>query len=136
MVSELGGPDVPAIGFALGLERLLLAMPQAPPPARKSVYLAPLGEAATVEALRIARSLRRYGVVADVDGRQTSLKSMLRRANAVSATYCLVIGETEMQQGTVQIKDLAGHAQEELSRTDVARILADRIRSSRPPGGA
>ena len=105
---ELGGPDVPAIGFALGLERLLLAMPQTSPPARKSVYLAPLGEAATVEALRIARSLRRYGVVADVDGRQTSLKSMLRRANTVAATYCIVVGETEMKQGTVQVKDLAG----------------------------
>jgi histidyl-tRNA synthetase len=136
MVLELGGPDVPAIGFALGLERLLLAMPQTPPPARKSVYLAPLGEAATAEALRIARTLRRYGIVADVDGRQTSLKSMLRRANSVTATYCIVVGETEMKQGTVQVKDLAGHTQEDLSRTDVARILADRIRSSRPPGGA
>src|SRR5262249_4831100 len=88
MVAELGGPDVPGIGFALGIERLLLAMPQAAPPAKKSVYLAPMGEAATAEALRLARSLRRYGVVADVDGRQTSLKSMLRRANAVAATYC------------------------------------------------
>lgn len=136
MVAELGGPDVPGIGFALGLERILLAMPQTQPPARKSVYLAPLGEAATAEALRIARSLRRYGIVADVDGRQTSLKSMLRRANGVSATYCIVVGETEMKQGTVQVKDLAGHNQEDLSRTDVARILADRIRSSRPPGGA
>jgi histidyl-tRNA synthetase len=136
MVKELGGPDVPAIGFALGLERLLLAMPQAAPPPAKSIYLAPLGEAATVEALRVARNLRRYGIVADVDGRQTSLKSMLRRANAVGATYCIVVGETEMKQGTVQVKDLAGHTQEDLSRTDVARILADRIRSSRPPGGA
>jgi histidyl-tRNA synthetase len=136
MVAELGGPDVPGIGFALGIERLLLAMPQAAPPAKKSVYLAPIGEAATAEALRLARSLRRYGVIADVDGRQTSLKSMLRRANAVAATYCIVVGESEMQQGTVQVKDLAAHAQEDLSRTDVARILADRIRSSRPPGGA
>jgi histidyl-tRNA synthetase len=136
MVQELGGPDVPGIGFALGLERLLLAMPQTPPPVRKSVLLAPLGEAATAEALRIARSLRRYGVPADVDGRQSSLKSMLRRANAIGATYCIIVGESELQQGTVQVKDLVGHAQEDLSRAEVARILADRIRSSRPPGGA
>jgi histidyl-tRNA synthetase len=136
MVRELGGPDVPAIGFALGLERILMAMPQAAPPARKSVFLAPIGEAATAEALLVAKSLRRYGVPADVDGRQSSLKSMLRRANAAGATFCIVIGDSELSQGKVQVKDLAGHTQEELSRTDVARILADRIRSSRPPGGA
>jgi len=136
MVRELGGPDVPAIGFALGLERLLLAMPQTPPPLKKSVLLAPMGEAATVQALLIAKSLRRYGIPAEVDGRKSSLKSMLRRANAAGATYCIVLGDAEIAAGTVQVKDLAGHTQEDLSRTDVARILADRIRSSRPPGGA
>jgi histidyl-tRNA synthetase len=136
MVSELGGPDVPGIGFALGLERLLLAMPADTGLAGKWVFLAPMGDAATAEALTIARSLRGYGVAADVDGRKSSLKSMLRRANAMGATYCLVLGEAELAQGTVQVKDLAAHTQEDLSRTDVARILADRIRSSRQPGGA
>jgi histidyl-tRNA synthetase len=136
MVGELGGPEVPGIGFALGLERLLLAMPADAGPSSKWVLLAPMGDAATAEALAIARSLRGYGVAADVDGRKSSLKSMLRRANAMGATYCIVLGDTELAQGTVQVKDLAAHSQEELSRTDVARILADRIRSSRQPGGA
>jgi histidyl-tRNA synthetase len=136
MVKELGGPDVPGIGFALGLERLLLAMPVNDAPAKRWVLLAPIGDGATAEALAIAKSLRSYGVPADVDGRKGSLKSMLRRANASGATYCIVIGDTELAQGTVQVKDLAGHTQEDLSRTEAARILADRIRSSRPPGGA
>jgi histidyl-tRNA synthetase len=136
MVKELGGPDVPGIGFALGLERLLLAMPAGTGPARKWVLLAPMGDPATAEALAIARSLRGYGVAADVDGRGSSLRSMLRRANTSGATYCVVLGDAELAQGTVQVKDLAAHTQEDLSRTDVARILADRIRSSRQPGGA
>ena len=136
MVSELGGPDVPGIGFALGLERLLLAMSAAATPAQPWVLLAPIGDAATAEALAIAKNLRGYGVPADVDGRRGSLKSMLRRANSSGATYCIILGDTELGRGTVQVKDLVAHTQEDLTRTDVARILADRIRSSRSPGGA
>jgi histidyl-tRNA synthetase len=89
-----------------------------------------MGDAATAESLTIAKTLRGYGVAADVDGRGSSLKSMLRRANAAGATYCIVVGDAELAKGTVQVKDLNGHSQEDLSRTDVARILADRIRSS------
>jgi histidyl-tRNA synthetase len=136
MVRELGGPDVPGIGFALGLERLLLAMSAAAAPAQPWVLLAPIGDAATAEALAIAKNLRGYGVPADVDGRRGSLKSMLRRANSSGATYCIILGDTELGRGTVQVKDLVAHTQEDLTRTDVARILADRIRSSRSPGGA
>jgi len=139
MVHELGGPDVPGIGFALGLERLLLAMPDTPATANKWVLLAPIGEAATAEALAIAKGLRSRGVAVDVDGRKGSLKSMLRRANAIGATYCVVLGDAELARDVVQVKDLASHTQENLSRAEVANIIADRIRSSRsptPPEGA
>ena len=78
----------------------------------------------------VLKNLRGYGVAADVDGRKSSLKSMLRRANASGATYCIVVGDDELAKGVVQVKDLVGHSQEDLSRADVARILADRIRSS------
>jgi histidyl-tRNA synthetase len=111
-------------------------MPAESPPEKKWVFLAPIGDEATAEALAIAKSLRAYGVAADVDGRRGSLKSMLRRANGAGATYCIVIGDAELAQGNVQVKDLRAHQQEDLSRADVARILADRIRSSRQPGGA
>src|SRR5439155_13202674 len=114
----------------------LLAMPTAEGIARQWVCLAPMGEAATGEALVIAKSLRGYGVAADVDGRGGSLKIILRRANTSGATYCIVLGDAELAQDSLQVKDLQAHTQENLSRTDVARILADRIRSSRQPGGA
>jgi histidyl-tRNA synthetase len=132
MVNELGGPEVPGIGFALGLERLLLAMPSVASGPAPSVFLAPLGEAAIAEALSLATELRRYGIATDVDGRKGSLKSMLRRANATGAVYCIVLGEAELERGAVQVKDLALHTQEDLSRSDVARVLADRIRSRSP----
>jgi histidyl-tRNA synthetase len=133
MVAELGGPDVPAIGFALGLERLLLAMKDGTTDQPPSIFLAPLGSAATQELLTVAREIRRFGVAAEVDGRGGSLKSMLRRANSAGATYCVIMGETELARGVVQVKDLVRHDQEDLGRGDVARILADRVLSTRPP---
>ena len=134
LVRELGGPDTPAIGFAIGLERILLAMPEAPAEERISVLLAPLGARAASEALVIARDLRRLGIPADVDGRGTSLKSMLRRANAMGARYCLVLGESEIDRGIVQVKDLAQHTQEELPLESVAQTVASR--TPRPTGEA
>jgi histidyl-tRNA synthetase len=136
LVADLGGPAVPAIGFALGLERLLLAMGSEPPARRPLVFVAPLGEAATVEALLVARDVRSLGVAAEVDGRGGSLKSLLRRADALGAVFCVVIGDAELSRGAVQVKDLSRHAQEDLPRADVARILADRVLSARPTGGA
>jgi histidyl-tRNA synthetase len=136
MVKELGGPEVPAIGFALGLERLLLGMPEGAPPPKPFVIFAPIGEVATAEALTLARDLRALGVAADVDGRQGSLKSMLRRANSLGAPYCIVIGDTELARGVVQLKELTAHRQEDLPRADVARIVAERVHSSPKPEGA
>ena len=136
MIKDLGGADVPAIGFAVGLERLFLSMPEEAAPPSPLVLFAPMGEAATAEALLLASRVRALGVPADVDGRQGSLKSMLRRANGVGAAYCVIIGDTELAQGTLQVKDLSGRTQENLAIADVPRILADRIRSKRPVGEA
>jgi histidyl-tRNA synthetase len=136
MIRDLGGPDVPAIGFALGLERLVLSMPAKDDAARALVFLAPMGDAAVEQALLLARDLRQQKVPVEVDGRKGSLKSLLRRANSLNATYCVVLGEAELARGVVQVKDLAGHSQEDVPRADAARILAERIRGSRTVAGA
>jgi len=119
MLKGLGGPEIPAIGFAVGLERVLLAMGSAAPARPRSCFIAPLGEAAALEALRIARELREAGLRTDVDGRGGSLKSMLRRADALGARCCLVLGDTEIARGIVQVKDLDRHSQAEVLRADV-----------------
>jgi histidyl-tRNA synthetase len=126
MIAELGGPSVPAIGFAMGLERLLLAMGPAAPAEPPVVLVAPLGDAAP-QALLLARELRQAGVVAEVDARGGSLKSMLRRANALAAPIALILGQGEIERGVVQLKDLAAHAQEDVPRADVARVVRERI---------
>jgi histidyl-tRNA synthetase len=119
MVHELGGPKLPAIGFAIGLERLLLASPLPAPAKPPHCFVAPLGAAGLAEGLRLSRELRAAGIATDLDGRGGSMKSMLRRADSLAARVCLVIGDSEVQSQTVQVKDLASHTQELCARADV-----------------
>jgi histidyl-tRNA synthetase len=131
MVHELGGPKLPAIGFAIGMERLLLASPL-PAPARPArCFIAPLGAAALSDALVLARELRNAGIATDLDGRGGSMRSMLRRADSLGARVCLVIGDSEVQAKQVQVKDLAAHSQELCGRADVVAAVA-RVLASAP----
>jgi histidyl-tRNA synthetase len=132
MIAELGGPKVPAIGFAAGLERLLIASDLPQSGAVVDAFVAPLGEAQVAAALVLGRDLRRAGVACEVDGRGGSLKSMLRRANALGARVALVLGDQELSTGVVQLKDLSGHAQETVARERVVAVIADRLLGATP----
>ncbi len=124
MIRGLGGPAVPAIGFAMGLERILLALGPIDAPKRTTCSIAPMGPRAVSKALELGRALREAGVVADVDGRGNSLKSMLRRADGLGARFCIVLGDAELERGAVQLKDLAQHTQEELPMAAVVARVA------------
>jgi histidyl-tRNA synthetase len=130
MIQDLGGPNVPAIGFAVGLERTLLAMREASSEATPFCVFLPLGEPAARPALVMAREVRKLGARAEVDGRPASLKSKLRRANSLGARFAIVVGDAELASGVVQLKDLLAHSQEELPQTTAAVVIADRLRGS------
>jgi histidyl-tRNA synthetase len=130
MLQSLGGPSVPAIGFAMGLERILLAMPETAAEKPAFCAIAPIGARAQLEGARLARELRELGVRCDLDSRGNSMKSMLRRANSLGAPLCLVLGDSELDRGIVQLKDLAAHAQEEVPRAEVAARVAARLNST------
>lgn len=132
MVRELGGPNVPAIGFAIGLDRVLLAMPERTATGAASVFVAPLGARAIELGLVLGRELRARGVPVEVDGRGGSLKSMLRRANGSGARVCLLIGDSEIDRGVVTAKDLVLHTQEELPRATVADAITARLADPPP----
>ncbi|HKY37937.1 MAG TPA: histidine--tRNA ligase [Polyangiaceae bacterium] len=136
MLHELGGPKLPAIGFAIGLERLLLASPLAAPAPASRCFVAPLGAAALQEALGLARELRAHGVGTDLDGRGASMKSMLRRADSLGARVCLVIGDSEVQAKQVQVKDLASHTQELCPRAEVVSKVLGLLASAPQPSEA
>ncbi|GAC1352754.1 MAG: histidine--tRNA ligase [Polyangiales bacterium] len=129
LVEELGGPKTPAIGFALGLERLLLASTAIADAQHGPVVVAPVGDRAIGESLTFARELRSIGLATVVDGRGGSLKSMLKRANGISASIAVIFGDEELDRGVVQVKDLAARSQLDVPRADaVSEIAALRAR--------
>ncbi len=132
MLASLGGQDQPAIGFAMGLERLLLALGDAAEAEPPLCFVAPVGEAAQLLGLSLARDLRLAGAQVELDGRGNSLKSMLRRANAAAARLALVIGEAEVARGVVQLKDLARHEQIELPLAEVCAQVIERLSAPLP----
>ena len=127
MIEDLGGPSTPCIGFALGLERLLLAMAESEAAVSSWVYVAPLGEAGQREALKLAVELRAAGIEARVDGRGQKLKTMLPRASNSGARFCAILGDGEMQRGVVSLKDMGAHEQHELPRADLVGWVRERL---------
>lgn len=127
MIEDLGGPKVPAIGFAMGLERLLVSTQAAPTKPPLGCYLAPLAEVGSEKALVLARELRALGVTAEIDARGSRLKAMLRRADALGALLGVILGDDEVTRGVVTVKDLRAHTQEQIPIEGAARALADRV---------
>ena len=135
LVEQLGGKPTPAIGFAMGLERVLLALGDVPSERPPLVFLAPLGAAPARRLLVLGEALRRAGHRVELDGRGGSLKSMLRRANGMAARLCLVLGETELAECRVQCKDLARHEQEDLPLAGAVARVTERLALPAPPAG-
>ena len=124
MVKDLGGPEIPGIGFAAGLERLLIASSLEVSPSVVDVFVAPVGEASHAPALVLGRDVRRANVRCEVDTRGASMKALLRRSEALGAKYALVLGEKEIAEGKVVVKDLAARTQVEIPRGEVAAHVA------------
>jgi histidyl-tRNA synthetase len=124
MVTELGGPDVPAIGFAAGLERLLIASDVPAAANVVDVVIAPIGERAVDAALVLGRDVRKAGVRCEVDTRKASIKAQLRRANSLGARFAVILGDREIDEGIVELKDLTAHSQEKVPRSDLATRIA------------
>jgi histidyl-tRNA synthetase len=129
LVETLGGPPVPALGFAAGLERmvLMLAEREAVPPATPLAFLVHRGEHALHAALLLRRRLIRAGIEADVDYAERSLKAQMRAANRVSARYALILGDEELAQGSVSVKDLVEGTQETVAQDAVANYLVNAV---------
>ncbi len=125
MIAQLGGKATPAIGFALGIERLLLAMEPAVAVARLDAFLAAQRPEDRSDLLVLARTLREAGLHVETDLRGNSLKSQLRRADKSGARFAAVLGENERANGTVMLTNLMQRNAErqEVLQADLARVL-------------
>ena len=124
LVNELGGPELGAIGFAFGIERLLLVpnnLKQEPP--KKLVYLIALGAAAKSASIKILNQLRSAEISAETDYLNKSLKGAMRAANDAGAAFVLILGEDELKKNVIAIKDMAKGTQKEVEIQNLTKEL-------------
>ncbi|MFA5096013.1 MAG: histidine--tRNA ligase [Candidatus Omnitrophota bacterium] len=124
LVQELGGARAGAIGFAFGVERLILALgPEDAARDNNLTYLIALGEEAKNEGLKLLHTLRKAGIPCDTDYETKSLKGAMRRANDLNARFALIIGDNEIAKGTITVKDMRSGEQKEVKREEIAKEL-------------
>lgn len=123
LLKDLGGPDIPGTGFAIGLERLLMLMPPAEKVPGKKVFIAFMGKEAESKAAEISTQLRAAGIPAEMDFDEKSLKSQLRRADKLASTHVIVIGEDEIKNKRVQLKNFLKKSQEEIPWDRLISVL-------------
>ena len=127
LIEEVGGPDMPGVGFGLGKERLLLLMEAcghdfgaAPAP---QIFLAWIGDEAKLYALKLLHELRGKGIRADMDTRERNLKGQMKYANKLGAEYTAVIGGDEVASGEITLKNMSTSEQTKVRREDLADAL-------------
>ena len=124
LVEELGGAKTGAVGFAFGVERLMLTIksnPESNP--GKLVYLVTLGEEAKKFGVKLLADLRLNGIPADSDYEGKSLKGAMRKANDLSAKFVLIIGENELKNNSITLKNMVSGEQKELNSKDLIKEL-------------
>jgi histidyl-tRNA synthetase len=132
LVAELGGPDVPSIGFAMGLERILLALPA--DAAKPSLDAAVVVAEPTLRARAsvVLRDLRRAGLSAEGDLRGQSMKSQLRRAERLGARVVVILGPAEEARGCVQLKDMRVRDQADVHHDELVAAVRARLAIEAP----
>ncbi|MBI3079342.1 MAG: histidine--tRNA ligase [Deltaproteobacteria bacterium] len=112
LVRDLGGPDVPGMGFAIGMERLMALLPEgSSEPAQPFLFVASVGQTGEA-AWRLMTELRHEGVPAEAGYEGKSLKSQLRRAHKLGALYVAILGEDELNAGQITLRDMKAQRQD------------------------
>jgi len=121
LVKSLGGPDVPGVGCALGMERLILLIEQKgiPLPPLDLIFFAVLGERARYEVLPIIQTLRKDGVRVEWDFAARSLKAQMRRADKLKAEQVVIVGDDEIAKCVAVVKDMRSGTQHEVRLADL-----------------
>lgn len=133
LVKEFGGPDVGAVGFALGVERIIIAgaSDSKEENTQLNTYIISLGEAAKEKTIFLLNELRKEGISSDTDYENKSLKAQMRKANDLSARFVCIIGEDELTKGTVTVRDMSSGQQEELNSADFIKTMKAKLQTER-----
>lgn len=123
LVEELGGPETPGFGFAMGIERILLVLEAEeillPTMNELDAYVVSLGEATNLEALKVVQAIRNFGFSADRDVMNRKAKAQFKTADKAGAKLVLTLGENELQEGVINVKAMATRKEQSFPLTDI-----------------
>ena len=135
LIESLGGNPTPGVGFAAGLERIILNLKNGdlyiPPLPKPVAFVAHLGEDARVEALKLAAELRKAGIATVMAAGDKSLKAQMRQADSSGSRYALILGKQEIIDGTVMVRDMGSGDQKTIPLAEAATMLTS-SRNRRP----
>ena len=133
LIEALGGKPTPGVGFAAGLERIILNLKgqhlDIPPLPRPDVFIAYLGHEAKIQAMKIAAELRKAEIATSMATGDKSLKGQMRQANSLGSTNVLILGEQESKNRNVILRDMRNGEQQTIPLAEIARML--KLRSHR-----
>jgi histidyl-tRNA synthetase len=136
LLELLGGPATPAVGFGSGIERIILEMERweapVPEPSRPDVFVVHKAAGSGPIAFGLANALRNAGVGVVVGESARSFKAQFRHADGSGARFAVILGQSEVDAGTVVLKDLRSESEQRtVPRDDVARLVTEGLRESR-----
>uniref|UniRef100_A0A7C4U8I4 Histidine--tRNA ligase n=1 Tax=candidate division WOR-3 bacterium TaxID=2052148 RepID=A0A7C4U8I4_UNCW3 len=125
LVKNMGGPELPACGFAMGMERIILLMKKNEDEEGLDFYICSIGEDASKKSFILLEELRKKGLKGEKDYLKRSLKSQMREAEKMKSKFVLIIGDDEISKGTILVKDMKTGAQEEIkfSKEEIMKRL-------------
>lgn len=127
LVSEIGGDDIPGMGFAAGMERVLLTIEEEgielPVKQDIDVYVAPLGEAAKEVCFKLVHDLRQQGLIVETDYLSKSVKAQMKTADKNNARYAIIIGDDELANGTAVVRNMLESSQETIPFADIMNVI-------------
>ena len=118
LIEELGGKHLPSLGFAMGIERLLMLMDkqgiEIPKPSTCDLYVAVMGESASLKSFEIIKAVRSCGLIAETDVVGRGLRAQMKYADNIGAKFSMVLGDNEIEQGKAVIKNMSSGEQTEI----------------------
>lgn len=122
LIEELGGKHLPSLGFAMGIERLLMLMDkqgiEIPKPSTCDLYVAVMGESASLKSFEIIKAVRSCGLIAETDVVGRGLRAQMKYADKIGAKFSMVLGDNEIEQGKAVIKNMSSGEQTEIVLDD------------------
>ncbi len=132
LISQMGGPQTPSLGFAMGLERLMMVLKaqnaQLPEAPTCDLFIATLGEKASIKASALCKELRDEGYKVQTDICARGLKAQMKYANKIGAKFTLVLGDNEVENGKAKLKNMSNSVEMEINLNELVEELGEEIR--------